>query len=86
MHVHSLRKPVKPVASLQEIERENAKVVQTQRHLSSLTEVSVDAPNTLCLSFTAIELEKRQAPHLKSPFNAAVCRAFGVGFHAPQDN
>ena len=86
MLVHTLRKAVRPAASLQEIEWENVEVVQMQRHLFSLIEVSVDAPNILCLFFTAINLEKRQAPPSKSPSNAAVCQAFGVGFHTPHDN
>lgn len=74
------------MASLQETEWENAEVVQMQRHLSSLIEVSVDVPNTLCLFFTAVDIKKRQAPLSNSPFDAAVCKAFGVGFHTPQDN
>lgn len=79
MHVHTLRKPVRAVASLQETEWENAEVVQTQRHLSSLAEVSVDAANTLCLFF-ATNLEKRQTPPSNSPFILLCAKPSGLDF------
>ena len=86
MHVHTLRKTVRPVGSLQETEWENAEVLEMPIHLSSLVEASVHALNTLCLSFTAISLEKRQESPSNSPFNAAECKAFEAAFHTPQDN
>lgn len=84
MHAHTLRKPVRAVASLQETEWESAEVVQMQRHLSSLTEVSVDVANTLPLLHYQSREETDTA--FKQPFHTAVCEAFRVRFHTPQDN
>lgn len=48
MHVHTLRKPVRPAASLQKEKWRNAGVVEMQKNSSPL-EVSVDTPNIFCL-------------------------------------
>lgn len=79
MHVHTVRKPVRPVASCR---KKNGEMLELFKCKNFFPRRGVCGYlQRILLVLTAIDLEERQTPCSNSPFSAAGGKAFGVEFH-----